>query len=227
MKTPIVPFDNRSLLLQKASSLFQEAVTHALDTFGEAHVLLAGGTSPAFFYRHMASLPLPWERIYIGLTDDRLVPESHPLSNMLMVKKSFEDQPGEKAQFVSMVIDASDPLTNLEKARLHYHRFIQRTDFTLLGMGADGHIASLFPDDEDAVFARSNTADQLYNTLAPIAPFNRISCGMGMLLKSNMTLLLLSGEDKRKAISSLQPQPLPVQQFLTSCVHCQILYFST
>lgn len=173
----------------------------ALD--GSATVALPGGSSPALMLRNLAAHSIRWDRIAVTTTDERKVPLDHALSNMGSVRQAFDGQLGDQAAFV--------PLTD------RYAHCAIRIPFDLLvlGMGADGHIASLFPGMPYGASTDLPIIDVTPDPLPIAAPVSRRTWSLPALAASRRTLLLCSGAEKRAAIdASLQSSDSPLGAFL-------------
>ena len=141
-------------------------------------ITVPGGSTPFPIFEALITHDLDWERLEIWPGDDRIVPEDHAASNTGKIRKLFEPT---GARVVALAEDAESPQFAL----------------TWLGMGTDGHIASLFPNTDpkldDAQSIRSLTPDPL----PPEAPFDRITLTIPALLNSDAVMFVIRGEDKR------------------------------
>ncbi|MFB0875918.1 MULTISPECIES: 6-phosphogluconolactonase [unclassified Sphingobium] len=155
---------------------------------GGTSVALPGGRSARRMLQTLAAAPIAWNRITVTTTDERRVPADHRLSNMGNLRQAFGDLCGSRARFVCL--DRNDVH---EDVKLPF-------DLVVLGLGADGHIASLFPgspiDSGPAAPLIEVTPDPI-----PIeAPVPRRSWSLSALASSQRTLLLGTGIAKRAAI---------------------------
>lgn len=145
---------------------------------GEVAICLPGGATPFPILAALARAPLAWPRIAIWPGDDRIVAEDHPASNIGRIRGLLEPA---GAQIVSLAEEAAPP---------HFA-------LVWLGMGGDGHIASLFPSTDpradDPLALRRLTPDPL----PPEAPFDRLSLTIPALLDSDELLFVIRGADKR------------------------------
>lgn len=150
----------------------------ALDAgHGRVAISVPGGSTPFPIFEHLARRVLDWSRIDVWPGDDRVVPEDHEASNTGRIRAIFEPL---GAQVATLAEGAVPP----------------RFALTWLGMGADGHVASLFantdPDPHDPVPVRRLTPDPL----PPEAPFDRITLTMPALLGTGALMFVIRGEDK-------------------------------
>jgi 6-phosphogluconolactonase len=165
----------------------------------------------------MAHKELDWHRIHVLLSDERWVPADHPDSNEKMLRDALEKSRAYYAEIVSM-FDASSSLAErcAELDKEFEHLPLPFTS-VLLGMGADGHFASLFPDAADlqaAVDLESSRAFVPVDTAN--SPHRRISMTLAALLRSDEVLLLISGEEKRAVLEqAAEPgSELPIAHLL-------------
>jgi 6-phosphogluconolactonase len=166
---------------------------------GAVTVTLPGGSTPFPILAELVKQPLAWERVVAYPGDDRLVPEDHPASNTGKLRAALEPA-GAKVR-------ALDPAQTPPHFALVW-----------LGMGADGHIASLFPntdpkaDDSQAV--RRLTPDPL----PPEAPFDRITLTIPALLACDAMLFVIRGADKRTVLDDALAgaHDLPIARLLAA-----------
>jgi 6-phosphogluconolactonase len=151
---------------------------HLSATSGEIAITIPGGSTPFPILAQLAKSPLDWSRITIWPGDDRIVAEDHPASNVGRIRALLEPV---GAQINPMTQSARPP---------HFA-------MAWLGMGGDGHIASLFPNTDpradDPLPIRRLTPDPL----PPEAPFDRLSLTIPALLDSDALLFVIRGAEKR------------------------------
>lgn len=170
-----------------------ELVARAVQA-GARTLTLAGGSTPKRTYRLLAELPLAWGRVTVLFGDERCVPPDHPDSNYLSARRSLLDRahpasvhrmpaelgPEQGAALYEPIVAALEPL-----------------DLVLLGMGPDGHTASLFPG-HPALQAGGYATGV---TDAPKPPPQRVSMTLEALRGARRVVFLVTGADKAEALA--------------------------
>jgi 6-phosphogluconolactonase len=145
---------------------------------GPVAVTVPGGATPFPIIERLLAQDLAWERLTVWPNDDRLVPEDHPASNTGKLRALFAPR---GATVVT--------LTEMEE--------VPRFALAWLGMGSDGHIASLFPSSEPRADDPRKLVRVTPDPLPPEAPFDRISLTIPALLASEELLFVIRGPEKR------------------------------
>lgn len=190
----------------------------------ECTLLLSGGSTPAGLYRRMNEADFPWPTLSVGLVDERRVDETDPASNAALIKQTFLGG-REDVRFFPMVY-APDDLEQDWPQIVHNYDTLPSERWVVLGMGTDGHTASLFPNDpsSEASFSGDETAQVLVQTQSPQAPHQRISCTPNYLKNSAHLFLLLFGEDKWAVWESSSAQNLPIWRIMSEASSASIYY---
>lgn len=201
-----------------------QRLTAAIKARGVAVLSVSGGKSPIALFEALREIPIDWSHVRITLVDERCVPCTHPDSNALLVQTHLLQGRANNAQWVPMVTDAAEPLaapTVLAEAANMALQAAGTTDVLVLGMGADGHTASLFPDATNLTEAMD-----LQNTQACMAielphppanaPYQRLTQTLVRLLGSRHIVLPLQGADKLNTL--LQAWRNPGNQYPISRV---------
>ncbi len=176
--------DLTSLLLQK------DVVT----------LCVPGGTTPLLFLSLLSKVSLDWSRVKVLLNDERYVPLSDRLSNEAMLRDVFLRNEAVDAQIVSLFREGM-PIENFVKNFNHSVDTYLPLDICILGMGADGHTASLFPDMlflEDALDETGPAGLIIAN--APNKPEQRVSLNLSALLSAQQHYVLIKGVEKKEII---------------------------
>lgn len=149
---------------------------------------VSGGTSPISLYKNLSNTDLPWHKIIITLVDERLVDSLSPDSNEKLVRDYLLQNKAKVAEFVNCDLD-----NELE------------IDIAILGMGQDGHTASIFPDCEELSDALTTLKQYIFTT-PKTAKHNRISLSLNALTKIPYLLLSLSGNEKLEVLKKAQSE---------------------
>ena len=112
---------------------------------------------------------------------------------------------------------------NLKLAVERNNDFLERTDILILGMGGDGHIASLFPNDASSTEGLLTNDVTYINTQAPVTPIKRISCTKTVIKNTQRVYLLISGEEKREVLEN-ENLNLPIHTILKELKNLTIYY---
>ena len=175
-----------------------ERLEQALDASdGEIAITIPGGSTPFPILAALADRELDWSRIAVWPGDDRIVAEDHAASNVGRIRAALEPL---GARVVALAEGAAVP---------HFA-------LTWLGMGGDGHIASLFPNTDPQVDDAQALRRLVPDPLPPEAPFARLSLTIPALLDSDALLFVMRGADKRAVFDAALrgEHDLPVARLL-------------
>lgn len=198
--------------LADASEALAEAVAVRLraliDAQGSALIAVPGGTTPARFLAALGRQDLPWQRVTVMPTDERFVAPDDPASNERMIRAAFAPLRDGRAQFVSFHNAGDD----LEAAAASLDRVLGALpplDILVSGMGADGHIASLFPG-ETAALSAPAAVHAVAATPPDLPP--RLSLSPARLAGAGHAALLITGAEKERVLAAAAelPAALPV-----------------
>ena len=169
-----------------------------------------GGTSPGPVYDLLATLPLPWEQISVTLSDERWVPPTAPDSNARQLRERLLTREAAAARFIPLWSDAPTAEDAAEAAEMALEDLFP-ADVILLGMGEDGHIASLFPGSpvlEEGLDPFGGSLVIAVPTGDPAPTVERISLTLHALKQSFLTIVLIRGEAKRRIIEERDGLPI-------------------
>jgi 6-phosphogluconolactonase len=192
------------------TKLISDKLKLAIDKKGTATFVVSGGTSPLKLFEDLSKIDLPWNKVQITLVDDRLVNKNHIHSNQKLINDHLLKNKAKLANFI--------PLSEeIIKSKI----IITPFDVNLLGMGEDGHFASLFPDMIKDFNLFDLSADPNILTITshgdPFLP--RITMNLSLILKSEFIVLLVKGSIKQKIIDQAKnDNSLPIHYLLKSRV---------
>ena len=207
-----------ALLADGLANDVAEQLRAAISARGEATLVVSGGRSPVAFFQRLAKQGLDWSRVTVTLADERWVPVEHADSNAGLLKKHLLQGPGAKARFVGLYNVAA----NLDAAAEQADRALAELppiDVLILGMGDDGHTASLFPNSPNLLEAlKADGERRCWPMLAPTVPHQRLSMSRSLLASAKTTVLSIQGQAKlntlNEALAGTDIAALPIRAFL-------------
>ncbi|WP_137971712.1 6-phosphogluconolactonase [Pseudomonas sp. F(2018)] len=206
---PGYQYETPALMAEALAEQVAEGLRGAVQERGRALLVVSGGRSPVAFYECLARLELPWSKVQVSLADERWVPPSHADSNEALVRRHLLQGPAAQATMLGLY----HPAQSLdEAARLAEQSVagLPPIDVLVLGMGDDGHTASLFPASPNLAQAlRDDCPRRLLAMHAPAAPHERLSLTLPALTGAHLQLLAIQGSTKLAVLTrALQPGPL-------------------
>lgn len=191
---------------QAAADFLQQTIETSLMNKNQCHIILPGGNTPAQCLAMLLEKDLPWHQLHWYLGDERCFPQGHEERNDVMIQKSFYGKIN-NSHFYPIPAELG-----AEKAAEQYAETIASVtafDIAFLGMGEDGHTASLFPGNSALQDKRSVVA--VHN--APKPPAGRVSMGLSTLLKTQCRMVLSAGAAKSEILQRIKRgDDLPINQ---------------
>ena len=186
--------------------LISDRLNSSIENEGSASLVVSGGSSPIRIYEELSNIDISWSRVFLTLVDDRFVDPDHKDSNQKLLYNHFIKNKTKDIKFF--------PLT---KNFLTKANFKKPFDITLLGMGEDGHFASLFPDminDEDA-FDLNESPKILITTPQGNPYLPRITMNLSLIMKSINIVLLIKGKAKQDIFNKAKKdEDLPIHYLI-------------
>lgn len=201
-------FESRAELTAALQQECEQALVAAVEERGEATFMVSGGSSPEALYKAMSNSDLPWESIYVALVDERWVDYDHDKSNEAFVVKSLIQNKAAATNLVGMKNTAESAQEGLADCEAAYQQLAQPFDITILGMGSDGHTASLFPHanglQEALITSALCAAINAHPSEVTGAITERMTLSLNGLLQSRSLVLLITGEEKLNVLRAAQ-----------------------
>lgn len=190
-------YPDADALVARALNAVLRAAGDAIADRGAFRLVLAGGTTPKALYEHLAAAGAGDGRWQVFFGDERCLPAGHPDRNETMARAAWLDTSGIPGDRVLGVPAGPDPGTAAAgyAARL---AGVPEFDLVLLGLGEDGHTASLFPGQDPG--DGTDAADTLPVTDAPKPPAERVSLSAARLARARQVVFLVTGAGKREAV---------------------------
>ncbi len=212
---PIEILSDKSKLVNRAVALIIEKIESAIAQQGQCTIALAGGSTPKPIYEQLAQQSLPWDQLHIFWGDERYVPADHPESNQKMARETWLNQIAIPPENIHpMPTSAENPQADAEKYETELKEFfhtegenVPSLDIILLGMGDDGHTASLFPQ-TSALRVR----DRLI-TVGNKGDSQRLTFTVPLLNQGKCVIFLVAGANKRPALTQIFAPEADAQQY--------------
>ncbi len=212
-------FETKSEAVKALSSVIIQNLTEANNLFGSSRILLSGGGTPGPLYKFLNRHYVEFDKTTLGLVDERFVDRQSEFSNERLIRECMPNV----NQLIGMIYNTENYLENIKLSRINYEIFKDRTDVVVLGMGTDGHTASLFPNDPNSQEILDSQEIDLFNTNAPGLPLRRITCSKAMLTKAKHIYLLIFGKEKLDILND-RFKALPIHILLRERNDIQIYY---
>ena len=186
--------------------LISDKLNSSIENKGFGSLVVSGGSSPISIYEELSNIDLSWSKVFLTLVDDRLVDPDHKDSNQKLLHKHLIKNKAKNINFYPLT---ENFLSNTE--------FKKPFDVTLIGMGEDGHFASLFPDMINQYEAFDiNASPKILTTPPkgnPLIP--RITMNLSLIMESLNIILLIKGKAKQNIFEKAkQEQKLPIHHLI-------------
>ena len=197
-------FATRQKAAASLAQRIKQALLFELERSERATLVLSGGSSPVECFRILSTIGLPWHRIDVTLSDERNVPATHAASNEKLLRENLIRSKASGATFTPLQEGIGRLLPSA---------------CSLIGMGEDGHFASLFPDSPELATGLAGDTD-VVSVTTPSSPYSRTSMTLRSITTTRALCLLVFGEIKREVLKSPQTyainhllEAMPVEAF--------------
>jgi len=191
----------------KIAKSIASTLDESVSTKGYATLVVSGGNSPLEIFSHLNQMSIPWSKVTIVLGDDRMLDSDSSDSNDKLIRENLIINNAGSAKYLSLI----DPLVTPSKLNFPF-------DISLLGMGLDGHFASLFPELlENISLFEIDAPHEIYLSEDSLGDpsYKRITMNLSMLLNSDRCILLVSSESKRGVLDqAIGDSRLPVHYLI-------------
>ena len=207
MKPVIKISDSKITWVESAVQGIASLTQYAIAERGRFSLVLSGGSTPAPIYESLGTMNLDWEQINIFWGDERCVPPDHPDSNYKMAQETLLRNASIPSRNIFRIKGEEDPTTAAMLYRKEIKKFFTgrepRFDLVLLGLGEDGHIASLFPGSP----ALAEKSDWVVETQHPASGLGRISLTYPAILSARNIFFLVQGSSKAGVTADVIQNP--------------------
>lgn len=189
-------FNSQTDINQAATQRILDAANDAIAKYGSFLIVLAGGSTPKSVYELLAKADADWSKWHIYYNDDRCLPIDHPERNSLMAANAWLNH---VAIPKNQIFDIPTELGNVEGAKAYAKTLagVRTFDLVLLGLGEDGHTASLFPNQ-----TVDNSAAAVPVFEAPKPPADRVTISQNRLNDTHEVIFLVTGAGKQEAVDN-------------------------
>jgi len=216
MSFEVKKFSSRDAAFDSLSHDVQRWLSAAVLTRNAASIALSGGTTPGPLFERLSTASLDWARTMITLTDDRWVDADDPASNERLVRATLMSGEASAATIVPLKAPGAAPADGLAAVKAGLDAIAFPLDVVIMGMGTDGHCASLFPESPDLQDGLTG-AERCAAIRRDDGELARMSLTKSALLDSRQIILLIFGDEKMAVLNAAAKgtsDKLPVSHFL-------------
>jgi 6-phosphogluconolactonase len=233
MKTPVDfhSFHDRESLTTELATTIGALLSNGIQKNGHASLAVSGGSTPVQLFKRLSSIDLPWQNIAITLVDERWVAPDDAASNEHLVTTHLLQNRAAAATFTGMKNHAKTASEGEAECERELQKIPRPFDVLLLGMGQDGHTASLFPGAARLPRATDLNSGKICMGIAPItAPHERMTLTLPAILDSKQIVLHITGENKKEvleqALAKGPAEEMPIRFILQHLTQKQKAMFS-
>lgn len=222
---------SREQIDQQLCNAIVNALKSDLSSADSASLVVSGGSTPVRLFKLLSETALEWSKVQVTLADERFLPPSHEDANAKLVHEHLLVNRAVEARFIPLVLNPADHDLNLTQALEAFQTIQQPFSAVVLGMGADGHFASLFPGSEgvDAALGTEYEGSALLDVVPKAAPYRRISMSLKALVNCRHLFLHCYGDEKASVINRAKKgsdHNLPVSYLLNQSVITPEIYWA-
>lgn len=208
-------YPDAEMMMMDLADILASELKNALLSHDRVTLAVPGGTTPGPIFDSLCAANLGWDRVHVMLTDERWVAETSERSNTRLLQQRLLVDKASAATYVPLYADAPTPEEKLPALAAHIAPMLP-INVMLLGMGADMHTASIFPE-ADQLDLALHGKDVLVAMRAPGAPEPRITLSAGVLKGAMSRHIVIIGDEKRAALEKarhLTPKEAPIAAVL-------------
>ncbi len=194
-------FPDRHFLAKELANKVASLLAKGIKQNGIASLAVSGGSTPVELFERLSGMDIPWKNVVISQVDERWVSPDDKDSNERLVRTHLLKHKAVVAQFSGMKNDAATAGQGEIKCEEQLKKVPLPFDVLILGMGDDGHTASLFPGAKKLFAATDMNSGRTCMALAPVtAPHERMSLTLPVILSANNIFLHIVGRAKREVL---------------------------
>lgn len=213
-------YDSRDALYDAVANALYMDLSATLVAHDRATLAVPGGTTPGPVFDRLCAMELPWAHVGMMLTDERWVPETSDRSNTALLRARLHQKHAAAATMLPMHYPSETPEEGIKHLVTEITPHLPLS-VVLLGMGADMHTASIFPEADKLAEALAPDAPLLLPMRAAGAPEPRVTLSAAALKQAKHIHVIITGEDKRAALEqakTLDPTEAPIKAFLDQAI---------
>jgi len=201
MKVDIQEFVDRNSLEADIAHRIGAMLTAGIKRNGRASLAVSGGSTPVELFKRLSELDIPWQQVVVTLVDERWVEPTMKDSNEYLARMHLLQDKAATATFIGMKNPAATAESGEEQCEQSLQQVPRPFDVLLLGMGSDGHTASLFPGADKLARATAMDSGKTCMGIVPLtAPYERITLTLPAILDSRQIFLHITGRTKRDVL---------------------------
>ncbi|WP_018426562.1 6-phosphogluconolactonase [Hoeflea sp. 108] len=222
-------FETRDELAAGLAAKVADTLKAAIISRGTAFLAVSGGTTPGRFFAALSKQVLDWSKVTVTLVDERFVPESSPRSNAALAKASLLQNEAAGARFAPLFHEAASVEEGADLADIKLRSLPWPLDAAILGMGADGHTASFFPDAQGLEALLDPASSRLVMPVhSESAGETRLTLTLPALIGAGLVIVHIEGAEKRNVIEAAlaAERPLPIRTVLDQAPRAAEIYWA-
>ncbi len=190
-------FESSQDLAENLAQKIVQNLQNAIDSNGKASLIVSGGSTPKLLFEKLSAFELDWEKVRVGLCDERWIAPTHTDSNERLVKSTLLQNEAAKATFVGTYREGVSAFDAELLCSQNVEQKLLPLDVVVLGMGSDAHTASLFPENPKLVQGLDLSSSALCIAIEPAsAPYMRMSLTRRAILDAAHIYLHFEGREK-------------------------------
>ena len=198
-------YSNSQILIEDLAAHIVKELKNAIDKKGHASIAVSGGKTPIPLFKLLSQQDLDWHKVFITLVDDRWVADTDDASNEKLVLTYLLQNKAKLANFVGLKNSCDNPFDGAEITDKILNKIPMPFDVLILGMGEDGHTASLFPGAANLMAGLDMKSGRKVIGMTPLtAPLDRITLTLPTILDSENIYLHLVGESKMQVLEQAE-----------------------
>ena len=208
-------YSTREELFQKAANQCAAQITRGVEKQGRASIAVPGGSTPAPVFELLSKMSLDWHNVLVAPTDERWVDVSEPTSNQKLLQETLLVNQAKSARLMAMKNSAATAFQGQSESEQSINELDRPFDLVMIGMGNDGHFASLFPGSspfEQAMdLENTKRCVAIDATGCPVAGENteRMSLTLSAVLDARLVMILITGNEKLEVLRSAEKENNP------------------